>query len=335
MTKAAPEKRSLAAGAALAAVAMAVIAASHAQAADAKAWRHGIIEAKSDSGLFFMPFKGDFAKKQGLDVDLLQIKTDTVGLKALIAGELESFEGGPQGAIVAASRGADVKIIGCHWVVVPHGLFVRDNINSLKDLQGKSIAVSAPGTFPELVAKAAFEKQGVSYSTVKFAALGGDSDRYKALVAGVVDGAVVSNEYTPFSAKDHVKELVAGRDAAPNFVRVCLMSTSKVLAARHDDAVKFLTAEMQGLRYALTHRDETIKLTFDTTGAKPDDPRPAFVFDQVVKYKSVDPTLPLPMEKLDAMMKIAVSSGAMQKPADLSKIVDGSIRAEAAKRAGQ
>src|SRR5262249_28209855 len=95
-------------------------------AAQNKSWRHAIIAAKSDAGLFFMPVKGGFAQKLGLNVELLQIKTDDVGLKALIAGEVDSFEGGPQGAMAAAARGADVKVLGCHWVVVPHGVFVRN-----------------------------------------------------------------------------------------------------------------------------------------------------------------------------------------------------------------
>ncbi len=299
-----------------------------------KPWRHAVIEPKSDAGFFFMPTQGGFAKKLGLDVDVVRIKTDSVGLKALIAGELDSFEGGPQGAIAAAARGADVKILGCHWVVVPHGVFVRSNINSLRDLKGKSVAVSSPGTFPELVAKAAFEKEGVAYDDVKFAAMGGDGDRYKALAAGVVDGAVVSNEYTPVMAKDGIKELVKGRDAVPNFVRVCIMSSSKVLAERGADAVKFLTAEMQGLRYALSHRDETIKLTFEIAGAKPNDPRPAFVFDEAVRSKSVAPELPIPVEKLKAMQKVMISSGALKAEVDIGKISDGSIRAKALTAAG-
>jgi NitT/TauT family transport system substrate-binding protein len=320
-------------GAAMAALLLAA-ASGPVAAQSGKPWRHAIIEPKSDAGFFFMPSKGGFTQKQGLNVELVHIRTDSIGLKALIAGELESFEGGAQGAIAAAARGADVKILGCHWVVVPHGVFVRNNINSLRDLKGKSVAVSSPGTFPELVAKAAFEKQGIAYDDVKFAAMGGDSDRYKALVAGVVDGAVVSNEYLPIAAKDGVKQLVAGRDAVPDFIRVCTYSTAKVLAERGADAVKYLTAEMLGLRYALSHRDETIKLTFEISGAKADDPRPAFVFDEAVRSKSIAPELPIPMEKLEAMQKVMVSSGALPKAVDLSKIVDGSIRAKALAAAG-
>jgi NitT/TauT family transport system substrate-binding protein len=302
--------------------------------AQGKVWRHGIIEAKSDAGILYMASKRDFAQKLGLKLEFVSLKTDTIGLKAAIAGELDSFEGGPGGSIVAASRGADVKIIGCNWVVVPHGVFVRDSIASMADLKGKSIAVSAPGSFPELVAKSALEKAGIAFSDVKFASMGSDTDRYKALAAGVVDGAIVSNEYLPIAAKSGIKELVPGSEAVPNFVRVCLHATGKKLSERHDDAVKFLAAEMEGLRYAMSHRDETIRITHEITGSKPDDPRPAFVFDWAVKAKAVAPELPIPMDKLDYIQKELVKAGSMPAVIDLAKVVDGSIREKALSVAG-
>jgi NitT/TauT family transport system substrate-binding protein len=290
--------------------------------AQEKLWRHGIIEAKSDAGILYMASKRDFAQKLGLKLEFVPLKTDTIGLKAALAGELDSFEGGPGGSIVAASRGADVKIIGCNWVVVPHGLFVRANISSMADLRGKSIASSAPGSFPELVAKAAFEKAGIPISEVKLASMGSDTDRYKALVAGVVDGAIVSNEYVPIAAQQGVKELMPGSEAVPNFVRVCLHATGKTIAARPDDVAKFLAAEMEGLRYAMSHRDETIRLTHEIAGSKPDDPRPAFVFDWAVKAKAVPPDVPIPMDKLDAIQQALVKGGNMPAPIDLAKVVD-------------
>jgi NitT/TauT family transport system substrate-binding protein len=297
--------------------------------AQGKVWRHGIIEPKSDAGILFAASKRDFAEKLGLKLEFVPLKTDTIGLKAALAGELDSFEGGPGGTIVAAARGADVKIIGCQWVVVPHGVFVRKEISSLADLKGKAVAVSAPGSFPEQVAKAAFEKAHVPIDDVKFASMGSDTDRYKALVAGVVAGAIVSNEYTPVADKDGVKELVPGSEAVPDFVRVCISATGKTLASRRDDAAKFLAAEMEGLRYAMSHRDETIKLAHEISGQKPDDPRAAFVFDDAVKKRAVAPDLPLPMEKLDYVQKTLVSVGNMPAAIDLAKATDGSVREKA------
>ena len=103
-----------------------------------------------------------------------------------------------------------------------------------------SIAVSAPGSFPDLVARAVFEKAGIPMGDVKFAAMGSDTDRYKALTAGVVQGAIVSNEYTPIATKAGVKLLVPGSEAVPSFVRICLHATGKTLKDRPDDAAKFL-----------------------------------------------------------------------------------------------
>jgi NitT/TauT family transport system substrate-binding protein len=297
--------------------------------AQEKVWRHGIIEAKSDAGIFYMASKRDFAQKLGLKLEFVPLKTDTLELKATIAGELDSYEGGPQGAIVAASRGADIKVVGCNWLVVPHGLFVRDAINTVAGLKGRSIAVSAPGSFPELVARAVLEKAAVPVSDVTFASMGADTDRYKALVAGVVDGAIVSNEYTPIAAKAGVKLLVSGSEAVPNFLRVCLHMTGKTLKGRPEDAAKFLAAEMEGLRYAATHREETIKLTHEIAGSKPDDPRPAFVYDWAIKVGAIGTDLPIPMDKIDYIQKMAVSVGSMPKPIDLKTVVDTSAREKA------
>src|SRR5579864_8106892 len=96
---------------AAAAVAMACALAAPAAAQD-KAWRHGLINAKADAGIFMMVSTRDFAAKQGLKLEISQFKDDQIALKALIAGELDSFEGGPQGVFAADSKGADTRILG-------------------------------------------------------------------------------------------------------------------------------------------------------------------------------------------------------------------------------
>ena len=302
-------------------------------AQDLKTWRHGIIEAKSDAGFVLMASRRGFAEKQGLHVEILQVKSDTFGLKALLAGELDSYEGGPGGAIVAASRGADIKIIGCHWPMVVHGVFVRDTVATVADLKGKSIAISAPGAMPDLLVRAVLEKNGISPSEVRFANLGSDVDRFKALSAGVTDAAVISTEYVPV-APPGVRLLVASREVMPNFIRVCVVTSGKVLAERRDDAAHFVAAEMSALRFAVTHRDETLELTREVAKLKADDPRPGFIFDEAVKYKHIDPDMPIPMDKI-AWMKAELEKSAKLPPFDLAKLVDMDVRARALELAGK
>ncbi len=177
-------------------LALLAVCPAHAQV---KPWRHGIIEAKSDAGFMWMASHRGFADKRGVKIDILQIKSDSIGLKALLAGELDSYEGGPGGVLVAGARGADLKILGCHWPTLVHGLFVRGDIAKVADLKGKNLAISAPGAMPDLFVRAVLEANGVAPAEVKFANMGSDTDRYKALTAGVVDAAVVSTEYLPIA----------------------------------------------------------------------------------------------------------------------------------------
>jgi NitT/TauT family transport system substrate-binding protein len=301
--------------------------------AQEKTWRHGQINAKADAGILMMVSTRDFAAKQGLKIELLQFKDDQLGLKAMIAGEIDSFEGGPQGVFAADSKGADAKILGCHWVVVPHGIYAKEGISKVEELKGKSIAVSAPNSMPNMLAREALAKYGVSDSDVKFAAVGGDRERYQALTGGVVEAAVVSNEYEPIAPKN-IHLLVAGRDAVPNFLRVCIVSSTKTLAARGDDAVKFLAAEMNALRFALANRDATVALTRELTNAKADDPRPGFVFDDAVAHKAVDPSLPLPAEKIQWIQEQMVKAGNLAKALDLKTVTAPEYREKALKLVG-
>ncbi|HEY6753578.1 MAG TPA: ABC transporter substrate-binding protein [Pseudolabrys sp.] len=301
--------------------------------AQEKIWKHGLINAKADAGIFLMVSTRDFAKKQGLKIEISQFKDDQLALKALIAGELDSFEGGPQGVFAADAKGGDVKLLGCHWIVVPHGIYATDKITKVQDLKGKQIAVSAPNSMPDMLARSALAKFGVADTEVKLAAVGGDNERYQALIGGVVDAAVVSNEYQPVAPKN-IHLLVAGREAVPNFLRVCMVSTAKKLAERGDDAVKFLAAEMSALRYALSHRDETIALTREIIRAKPDDPRPAFVYDDAIQHHAVDPTLPLPAEKIQWIQEQMVKAGRLKAPLELSTVTAPEYREKALKVLG-
>ena len=316
---------------ALAALALATLpATAHAQ----KPWSLGVIEPKGDAGFSLMVSKRGFDEKQGLKVKIVPIANGTLAHKALLAGEIDSIESSPGSAILAGLRGADLKIVGCDWTGVLHGLVAKSNFKTVADLKGKTLGISAPGSLPDLVGRAIFQKYNVDFASIRTASLGGDMDRYKALLAGVVDASVVAEEMMAIAPKD-IALLAAGRDALPNYVRLCLTVTGKTIAQRRDDTIRFLAAEIAALRYAFSHRDETIALSREATAAKPDDPRPAFVYDSVVKHRDVDPEINIPMDKLDWMQNELVKTGNLQRPGDLNKIVDASPRAKALEMVGK
>jgi NitT/TauT family transport system substrate-binding protein len=305
---------------------------SQAAGQELKPWKHGVIEPKGDAGFMVMVGQRDFASRYGLKVEIVALKNGATAHKALLAGELDSIESSPGAAILAGAHGADIKILGCDWPGVPHGLMVRSSIGKVEDLKGKTIAVAAPGSLPNLLVNAILDQNKIPQADVRFANLGGDLDRFKAVVAGVADAGIVAAEFMAVAPKD-VKMLIAGHDALPNYVRLCLTMTGKTIASRREDAIGFIAAEMNALKFAVSHRDETIKLTQETIHAKPDDPRPAYAYDDTLKQGAIDPAVKLPLDKLNWMQGELAKAGNLKTPVDLGKITDSDIRAEAAKRA--
>ena len=319
----------------MAALVLAVFAGGPAAAQSTKPWRHGLIEPKSDAGILMMAAERGFFKKMGLDVEIVPVKDDQILLKAVIAGDLDSFEGGPTGAMIAAAHGADVKIMGCTWLTVPHGIFVHDDITAMDQLKGKTMAISSPGAFPDIFAKGALAHFNMPADAMNYASLGGDLDRYKALVAHVVDAAVVSGEYAPIAAKEHIKMLVSAKDALPKFLRMCLTANGATLKARPQDAAKFLAGEMLGLRYAVAHKDEVLKVTQEVTGVKPDDPRPAYIYDLAMQQNAIGTDVPIPMDNFNWLNAELVKVGSLPQPMDLSKVLDDTPREDALKLIAQ
>ncbi|MDB5597019.1 MAG: transporter substrate-binding protein [Hyphomicrobiales bacterium] len=299
-----------------------------------KVWKHGMVEAKSDAGFVFMAEKNGFAEKQGIKIESMQFKGDALALKALIAGELDSYEGSPGAPMVAISRGVDIRAVGCYWPGLTYAIFTKPEVKSPTELKGKSFGISSPGALPDLFARAVLEKYQIDAKDVQFAAMGSDADRFRAVSAGIIGAAASSSEFTPIAEKLGLKALVHAHDVTPDYVRFCTYMSSKTIASRPDDAAKFLAASILSLRHALKNKAEVVKLTREMTNAKEDDPRAEFVFDEVVRLNAIDPEMQITRSKLDWMENLFVKTGTLTKPIDLDKFIDDSVRQKALAIAG-
>lgn len=306
-----------------------------AQTTSSTTWRHAIIEAKSDAGFQVMAVRGGYAAKQGLDLKLPYFQNDVIMLRGLLAGELDSYEGGAATALIAASRNADVKIVGCHWQTVVHSVFARDELKGAADMKGATMAISAPNATPDMIGKAWLAQNNIAQSDVRFASLGNDPDRYKALIGKVALATVISIEFEPIGKKDGIKLVARGGDVLPKYYRLCTVTSGRAIQSRREDVVRFLTAQMQGFRHALSNKDETLRITREITSAKADDPRPEFMFAEGANPKSgIDPAMPIDMDKLNWLQEQIIKAGNYANAYDLSRVVNAELRADALKRSG-
>jgi NitT/TauT family transport system substrate-binding protein len=116
-------------------------------------------------------------------------------MKALLAGEVDvALAIGATDAIVAAAKGARIRAwMVPHPVTQVHFVARREAGTTLQALAGKTLAVSGIGAISYHIPRIIFQRSGLDPDAVKYIAVGSPADRFRALLAGKVDAAVVRN----------------------------------------------------------------------------------------------------------------------------------------------
>jgi NitT/TauT family transport system substrate-binding protein len=295
-------------------------------------WRHGTLVPKGDAGFIYMAAEGGFAKAQGLGLRMQAFQNDTLMMKALIAGELDSYEGSPISPLIAGSKGVDVKILGCTWPKLTYSLFSHEGIGAIADLKGRKFGISAPGSLPDLVARTMLKQAGVAPSEVSFVAAGSDPDRVRALVARTIDAAIATSDFAT-RPELKLKTLAVASDALPQFLRQCIIARGDLFRSRRTQLVAFLAAEMNAYGFAYAHRDEVVALTRRIASLPPGDPVAEASYRDVIEHGAVSPTIEIDIDKLRWLRDLLAEDGRMTAKFDPAALTDPSIREAALARA--
>jgi NitT/TauT family transport system substrate-binding protein len=307
----------------LTAAAVAVFGAAAARAEDL--WRHGTLPPRADAGFVYMAAEGGFAKAEGIDLKMQAFPNDTAMMKALIAGELDSYEGSPVSALIAGSTGADVKILGCTWPKLTYSLFAHDGVATIADLRGKKLGISAVGSLPDLVARALLRQAGIAPSEASFVASGNDQERLRAVMARTIDAAIATGDYAAWP-EYRLKTLAVTSEALPQFVRQCLMTRGDLIRTKRPLVVAFVAAEMNGYGFAVAHRDREIALTRRIAGLPPGDPVAEASYREAVEQRAVSPALEIDLDKLRWLRDLLAEDGRMAAKFDPAVVTDPSVR---------
>lgn len=293
----------------------------------ADTWRHGVVEAKGDAGIIFMPV--NFGEKYGVDIEMVQFVSSTVPVKALLAGEIESYSTSPLVGIAAMAEGANLRFVGCNWPGMTYNIYASSDITSVEQLKGRSMGVSGPGSAPDLFAREVLHASGIDASEVEFASAGGSGDRFRAVVAGIIDATATSSEYEEEAAKQNVNVIARAPDVTPNMVRNCIVTTQDVIDEKGEELVKFLAATMEGHAYALEHPEETAALAREIAHMPADDTGPEFIFAEVEKYNAVTPNLEIVSDKLQWNVDMMVRNERIRETFDIMDFIDDAPRQKA------
>ncbi len=181
---------------------------------------------------------GGFFRDEGLDVQLVYMRGSTAAMQALVGGAVDYAATSFDDVLLAVNRGAEVKRFYSTARLPLTALAIAPNrvaeINSFKDLEGRTVGVVSRGGAAEAMVLFLMKKLGADGKKIQFAVLG--PNIYEPVRLGQVDAAWVQEPALSLLVKQGAKALV-------NFMETD--DADKYLGGRYEFmGVSVRTAEM-------------------------------------------------------------------------------------------
>ena len=269
-------------------------------------WKMGVVAVKADSAFQEIAVRKGFYREQGLDAEIIYQAGDIPTFRTLLGGLVDVVEISPANPMTAIEKGAKVKVVASFMPGLPFMLFGKDDIKEPKDLAGRVVAVTEPGTFPYLLTANVLKKHKVDPNQVQYLTVGGDADRVRAMLIGRADAAPAAIEFQAH-LKPGYHTVFSFLDELPQWIRYTFVTSEKVMKERPDDLGKAMIAHARGLRYAIIHKDETVALMAEL--GKIDAKTAGWVYDWYVKHRLMNPNGNTSRENLRWMQELNVGLG--------------------------
>jgi sulfonate transport system substrate-binding protein len=134
-------------------------------------------------------------KKAGVEIELVNFKGGSQALTAVIGGSADVVSGYYDHCVNLAAKNQNLQafVVYDRYPGMVLGVSPRhtNEINSVKDLAGKKVGVSAPGSSTDFFLKYLLSKNGVAPDSAAVIGIGLDATAVAAMEQGTVDAAVM------------------------------------------------------------------------------------------------------------------------------------------------
>jgi NitT/TauT family transport system substrate-binding protein len=232
--------------------------------------------------------KRGFFKEEGFEPELIRMNAN-VSVTALSTGDIDYTM--IFGSVVrAAVRGLPMKVVASFLDSSTHTLIARPEYKTVKDLRGKTLAVSSFGATSDVAARMMFQRSGIDPERdLKIIALGSDRARFSALKEGIVDVAVISPPADVEGKKMGFNVLARAYELF-SLPFVGLGANTKKIKERPEEIKRVLKALIKANRYITSNRDGTIQILAEW--GRTDRESASASYDGTVKVFNADGSIP-------------------------------------------
>jgi ABC-type nitrate/sulfonate/bicarbonate transport system substrate-binding protein len=205
-------------------------------------------------------------QKHGINIELISFPGGTVGLQALLAGDIQFASADGTAGLQANLRGANIYFVAGMINTFPFSILSKPEIRVPADLRGKKIVISRYGSSSDTAVRVAVEKYDLKPDKdVIILQGGGQSERFAALRAGAVDAAIVSPPLNLAGRRMGYNEVIDLSQSGVAYSHQQIVAIKDYLDRNPDTVLRTLRALIEGLA---TWKDPAKKSAVTTYVAK-------------------------------------------------------------------
>jgi len=274
---------------------------------------------------FYVAKEKGFYQQHGLDVTI-NPGGPNINVETLVASGADTFglAGGMESVLAAREKGLPIVALAMSQQRTPFVFvtYADSGIHSFKDFKGKKVSVWFTGVQYPLLASlgaAGLKKEDITLMP--------QSVSLNPFIDRQVDVATVTlyNEYNTLKEKGVTNlTLISPDDVGVTTQQDALITSEDVIKKDPAKVQAFLDATLEGWKYALNHREETINILMKANPSL-DRAHQVAMLDSVAElmYPQGSPGLGyVDMAKAEKMMKLLVEYGALKKPVDVNQTFD-------------
>ncbi|HWP57740.1 MAG TPA: ABC transporter substrate-binding protein [Candidatus Acidoferrales bacterium] len=211
------------------------------------------------SAIAYVGIDGGIFNKFNIDIEEIFIKDAfSGGIHALIGADFLLGFGNPLAIVQPILNGADLVLLGSHVNVEKYGMCVAQEINSVRDLKGKKVGVSAVGGRSDLAARVILRRAGLDpVKDVEIVVAGFSPNRAAAITKNLIQGTPLNTDLSAQAKKLGLKVLEVKE--VP-MVSSLLVSTRSFVKRDEEATRRFLKGYVTAINFYLTKRNESIAI---------------------------------------------------------------------------
>ena len=201
-----------------------------------------------------------FFAKNGLDAEVVFIRTGPILISALTAGRINiGYAAGEALVLAAAASGADVRLIAAFTSRFNHDVVARPGITRPQDLRGKRFGVQSIGGGMWMRAMLALEHLGLEPERdgIQLLVLGDQTILLQALDTGTIHVATLDKVFTSILRQKGFPILLDLYHANIPMIGMSALAQKSSIAKRPEIVENFLKAMLEGLAFSLSPENKT------------------------------------------------------------------------------